>query len=275
MSSDSKRDTRSGAWDQLRSCLSGLLNKVTISGLLNKVKNCVSFSGLNPGPYSWLNPVQYPGFFLAAMTTVVAIPSYLNYVQYNSIIENYRLNMTSINLQLYELNVKVKNWLGVEVSDFPSTLIFFPRAILENQENCQLDRSPGNGIGLLFAQRKQLDELVSLVAIIKEKREIVLHVRGFASRLYFSGLSAEKSNHCNLKAARLRGEEVGLYLESELGVLGVTVETETWDTFTEKARNYSEMDRNRPFPYEQESADASSRGIHALNQAVYITISSH
>ena len=149
--------------------------------------------------------------------------------------------------------------------------IFFPRARTNNQEeNCQLDQSPGKGIGLLVAQENQLKELVDLVATINEKREIVIHVKGFASRLSFVGLSNEESNNCNLKAAKLRGKKVCEYLKKELRDLGVPVKVkaESWGGM------YEAMNQNRPFPYEQEVAGKLSPGIHALNQLVHIAISS-
>ena len=232
---------------------------------------CKTISGLIKSFIEFLGAENWPKNLVAflALGAGASVPVLVeNYWQHNVEMEIYRLNMASINLELYELNIKIEKWLGVEVSDFPSTLIFFPKAVLRNQENCQLDPSPGNGIGLFITQEKQLDELVDLVAIISEKREIYLDVKGFASTLSFSGLSDKaKSNDCNLRAARLRGKEVSRYLRRRLRALGITVETEIWKTYTD-------MDQNRPYPYERERTGTSARGIHALNQAVYITISS-
>ena len=175
--------------------------------------------------------------------------------------EIYRVNMTAINIQLNELKIKLEGRVGSEVPDFPMTVIFFPTAKLTDRNDCQLDPSPGNGIGLLNGQKKQLDRLVDLVATINGQKKAVFQVKGFASTLRFSGLDDEQSNDCNLKVAKLRGEAVSAYLGSK----GVAVETEPMADHT---------DENRPYPYGQETArNPRSRGIHALNQAAYVTIS--
>ena len=180
---------------------------------------------------------------------------------HNVEMELYRVNMTAISVQLNELRIRIEGGGGFEVPDFPMTVIFFPTAKLTDRNDCQLDRSPGNGIGLLQGQEKQLDQLVDSVATISGQKQAVFQVKGFASTLHFSGFDDEQSNNCNLKVAELRAAEVSAYL----GRKGVAVETETMADDT---------DENRPYPYGQETArNPPSRGIHALNQAAYITIS--
>lgn len=187
--------------------------------------------------------------------------------QHNVEMEIYRLNMTAINIQLNELKITLEKWIGVEVPDFPMTVIFFPTAKLTTDRgDCQLDQDPGEGIGLLDGQKKQLDQLVNLIKIINGQKKIGLRVKGFASRLEFSGFPDEDSSSCNLEVAKFREEQVSNYLRETLFGSDVPVETETM-------AKYDDMDQERPYPYQQETADPPSRGIHALNQAVYITIS--
>ena len=186
---------------------------------------------------------------------------------HNVEMEIYRLNMAAINIQLYELTVELEERVGFEGLDFPMTVIFFPTAKLTTDRgNCQLDQDPGEGIGLLDGQKKQLDRLVDLVKFINGQKKIGLRVNGFASRLEFSGFPDKDSSSCNLEVAKLREEQVSNYLRETLFGSDVPVETGTM-------AEYDDMDQDRPYPYQQETADPPSRGIHALNQAVYITIS--
>ena len=166
--------------------------------------------------------------------------------------------------------------------NFPTTSTFFPKARLKNQGNrsvtsddCEqvLDLSPGKGISLSPKQEIQLDGFVILVDSLDKKGEkIVLDVEGFASELPFFS-SSMKSDKCNLKVANLRAEKVGEYLRGKLLDLngsvdeGVTIRTKTWDTYTD-------MDQNRPYLYGPPPSIEPSAGLHVLNQAVYITISS-
>ena len=171
--------------------------------------------------------------------------------------------------ELERLEEKLCKLTNIETKDFPIVSVLFPLAQLNAQKSCELDQSAGNGIGLSIEQKRQLDGLVGFVTIFDEEDEIVLQVKGFASRLHFSSLST-KSNDCNLKAARLRGEKVGAYLRVKLRDSRVSIEN--WNASTTDA-SYAKMDQNRCFPYEQGRTDMSSRDLHALNQAVCITIS--
>ena len=188
---------------------------------------------------------------------------WLHYVE----MEIYRVNITAISVQLNELRIRIEGGGGFEVPDFPMTVIFFPTAKLTTDRgNCQLDEDSGEGIGLLKGQEKQLDRLVDWVKIINGQKKIGLRVKGFASRLEFSGFPEEDSSSCNLEVAKLRAEQVSNYLRETLIGSDVPVETET-------VAEYDDMDQERPYRYGQEAADPPSRGIHALNQAAYITIS--
>lgn len=201
------------------------------------------------------------------------------------IVEQIKEDLTSIRSQtdgsrkrLDELAQK----LDKLTVNFPTSSIFFPKARLKNQGNrsvtsddCEqvLDLSPGKGISLSPKQEMQLDGFVILVDSLDKKGEkIVLDVEGFASELPFFS-SSMKSDKCNLKVANLRAEKVGEYLRKKLLDLngsvdeGVTIRTKTWDTYTD-------MDQNRPYLYGPPPSIEPSAGLHVLNQAVYITISS-
>ena len=72
---------------------------------------------------------------------------------------------------------------------------------------------------------------------------------------------------------------VGEYLTQELQDLsvsvdnGVTIKIKAWGANGDTDKGYTEMEAKRPYPYLPTSIEPSA-GLHVLNQAVYITISS-
>lgn len=199
-------------------------------------------------------------------------------VQYN--IENYQLHLASVNLQLYELKEQQDELLEIvlwikNMKNFQIDPILFPkartkqRATLENGNyESVLDSDPGAGIGLLDSQKEQLNRLARSVAILDDPSTIELKVEGFSSTLPFLNSPCKsESKECNKAAANLRAKQVCDYLESKLPGPRFHIEARTW-------KDYEEMDQNRYYPYVQSTPSKSIPGLHVLNQAVHITISS-
>lgn len=260
MTSDSNGGTSSRAWGRCKKPLVWLCGKFT--------KYC-------------LNLQEYPaGFLLATAVSSFAVVGGVSIWQNNTIIEDNRLIMAPIYFQINEFYTQLNNWISVieakeKIANFRIDPLLFLKARLKDQtstlggrDNCEsaLDYSEGNGIGLSKWQRQQLDRLVNLVDILDVRGEIVLHLEGFASKLEFTDFSRDKSDECNLIVANSRAKEVGKYLENKLRIPRVRVEEKAWN-------RYKDMDQNRYYLYEPRPSIEYPDGLHALNQAVYITIS--
>lgn len=187
----------------------------------------------------------------------------------------WQVNKTVVNINEV-LEVLVVKQEKLEIANFRIDSLLFPRARLrkgaklEEGDNCGslIDDSKDNGVTLAEWQKERLDRLVNLVGLLDNERKITLHVEGFASKLNFSKFATDESNKCNLAVANRRAENVSEYLQSKVPEpKRVSVERREW-------RRYTEMYQKRPYPYGPPPSIEPSAGLHVLNQAVRITISS-
>lgn len=241
------------------------------SNLRHRIRSCAKDLGFNRGK---ILKTLVSGLLLG---TGASVP--IGVVEYN-IEENQQPYLASVNLQLYELKEQQDELLEIvlwikNMKNFQIDPILFPkartkqRATLENGNyESVLDSDPGAGIGLLDSQKEQLNRLARSVALLGEPSTIELKVEGFASTLPFLNSPCKsESKECNKAAANLRAKQVRDYLESKLPGPRFHIEARTW-------KDYEEMDQNRYYPYVQSTPSKSIPGLHVLNQAVHITISS-
>lgn len=253
MPCDSKRAT-SGAWDKFK-CVG------TWVKLLSVLEN----------------PLTRLVWNVALMSASVHA---LNIYQYNAIVENYRLDLARIYHQLYESSTHIDVLISIirgkeEVAKLRTAPLLFVKARLKNpnsklkiEDNCEsvLDFNEGKGIAPSKWHKERLDRLVELLKTPSVQGKIVLHLKGFASELEFGRFSDDQSNKCNQVVANQRAERVGEYLEHKLQDTRFSVMIKDW-------KRYSEMVENRYYRYGSDRQIKPLEGLHALNQAVYITIS--
>ena len=181
MTPDSKRGILSKSWVSLKPLMEGIIR---------------SISGAKSYPMQAVNYLLRNSFVLGAGA---ASPFAVTTLVQNNV-ENYQLVMAPIYFQINEFNTQLNKLISVveskgEIAKFRIDPLLFLKARLKNQtstlkegDNCEsvLDYSEGNGIGLSKWQEQQLDRLVILVDILDVRREIVLHLEGFASELEFT-----------------------------------------------------------------------------------------
>lgn len=254
MACDSKR-APSGAWDKCKCVITWVIELLrTMDNPLARLFWTVAF----------------------VSTSVHAVNSY----QYNTIVENNRVDLALIHRQLYESRTQIDVLVSIiggkeQIADLRIAPLLFvkarlenPNAKLKNEDNCKsvLDFSEGNGIALSKWHKERLDQVIEWVKSPGVQGKIVLYLKGFASKLEFKRFSNEQSKKCNQIVANQRAEQVGKYLRDKLQDPRFSIKIKDW-------KGYSEMDGNRYYRYGSDRQIKFLEGLHALNQAVYITIS--